>query len=387
MSHLIMLAPANFGSALAQLGKGRVSRLKSWFQGVEPGQGVLDWLELGSPESWDLNHDWIHQGTDPIEGESPVFPFVLTGQTVDRKLYDNLNPYTGELGSDGVVRIPAANLNATYIRLVQNSHDAANPNELVLDKKRYMTTQQTAFALIRGRAHSGEKKGILRSIEDDGKPHPTVRVILACLKVRTAAEYAKVRQNFASENEKVRERELIERQSGFFKTRYFIHDQRSMVIIRLRDHLGHVVTDFDFLLTGKGNNPDLLPEGFFVDSQRNSRDRGTLTYFINHAMIGGSGPIRYKPDNHTVRSASAPMTSLGVRITPRPDDGFVHYREAVLRASKQHLTSFLKADQTTLVDIVLRRVLGRGVFELKNSSVADPNGEDFRKQRPGRPIL
>lgn len=48
MSHLVMLAPANFGSALAQLGKSRVSRLKSWAQDVEPGAGVLNWLELGA---------------------------------------------------------------------------------------------------------------------------------------------------------------------------------------------------------------------------------------------------------------------------------------------------------------------------------------------------
>ena len=59
MSHLIMLAPANFGSALAQLGKGKLSRLKSWFDGVEPGQGVLNWLELGSSEAWELNTNWI----------------------------------------------------------------------------------------------------------------------------------------------------------------------------------------------------------------------------------------------------------------------------------------------------------------------------------------
>jgi hypothetical protein len=59
MSHLIMLAPANFGSALAQLGKSRISRLKTWFEGVEPGTGVLDWLELGSPEAWKLNRAWI----------------------------------------------------------------------------------------------------------------------------------------------------------------------------------------------------------------------------------------------------------------------------------------------------------------------------------------
>src|SRR5580765_7420232 len=47
VSHLVMLAPANFGSALAQLGKARVGRLKAWVDGVEPGTGVLDWLELG----------------------------------------------------------------------------------------------------------------------------------------------------------------------------------------------------------------------------------------------------------------------------------------------------------------------------------------------------
>lgn len=38
MSHLIMLAPANYGSALALLGKGRLSRLSSWFNGAEPGK-------------------------------------------------------------------------------------------------------------------------------------------------------------------------------------------------------------------------------------------------------------------------------------------------------------------------------------------------------------
>jgi hypothetical protein len=43
LSRLIMLAPANFGSALAKLGKGTISRLASWAGGVEPGQGVLDW--------------------------------------------------------------------------------------------------------------------------------------------------------------------------------------------------------------------------------------------------------------------------------------------------------------------------------------------------------
>ncbi len=40
LSALVMLAPPNHGSALAQLGKGRLSRLKSWVEGVaDSGEG------------------------------------------------------------------------------------------------------------------------------------------------------------------------------------------------------------------------------------------------------------------------------------------------------------------------------------------------------------
>src|SRR5579859_4460471 len=55
MSHLVMLAPANHGSALAQLGKTRLSRIKFLLEGAEPGKNILDWLELGSAGQWELN--------------------------------------------------------------------------------------------------------------------------------------------------------------------------------------------------------------------------------------------------------------------------------------------------------------------------------------------
>jgi len=38
---------------------------------------------------------------------------------IDRKLYDHLNSYTGEKGSDGVVRAAAANLNFGLVELKQ----------------------------------------------------------------------------------------------------------------------------------------------------------------------------------------------------------------------------------------------------------------------------
>lgn len=192
MSHLVMLAPANFGSALAQLGKGRLSRMKSWFEGVEPGQGVLDWLELGSRESWELNSAWI-TGDGAQIGPNGVFPFVLTGQSIDRSIYDNLNTYTGETGSDGVVRIAAANLCGTYIRLEQ---EAPQPvpgkqgeyaaKQLVADKPAH--APETALRVIKGKSHTGKDMGIMFSVQASqgyDASTETVNAMLECLQVDT----------------------------------------------------------------------------------------------------------------------------------------------------------------------------------------------------------
>ena len=97
-----------------------MSRIKSWLKGVEPGTGVLDWLELGSPEAWELNRDWTRAGAERV-GARSVFPFVITGQKIDRTMYDHLVPLTAELGSDGVVRVASADLNASYVRLEQQT--------------------------------------------------------------------------------------------------------------------------------------------------------------------------------------------------------------------------------------------------------------------------
>ncbi|MEO7146175.1 MAG: phospholipase, partial [Bryobacteraceae bacterium] len=90
LSHLVMLAPANHGSALAQLGQSRLARITTFFQGVEPGQRILDWLELASDGQWALNLAWM----DYKCVERGVFPFVLQGQSIDAKMYDVLNSYT-----------------------------------------------------------------------------------------------------------------------------------------------------------------------------------------------------------------------------------------------------------------------------------------------------
>ncbi len=377
MSHLIMLAPANFGSALAQLGKGTIGRLKSWWDGIEPGQKVLGWLELGSPEAWQLNRAWIEQTPDFTAGNAPVFPFVLTGQSIDRKLYDHINSYTGELGSDGAVRVAAANLNSTYVRLEQQQpDDDLSAAKLVLTQ--HQSADPTAIALLPGRAHSGETMGILRSVKDNAKPHPTVKAVLACLKVTDGGGYEKTRQQFARQNLTVRKKERVERHHNkLFPDNVYFHDACSMLVLRLRDDQGHPIDDFDLLFTGKNNNPNNLPPSFYKDSQRNSRDGSTMTYFLNHDQMHGLGPVEYK--GKTVRKALPGVRQLGLQISPRPTSGFVHYLPATLSAALNNIEKFCKPDQTTMVDIVLRRMVHKGTFELTRELGAG----EFKGQEPG----
>jgi hypothetical protein len=389
MSHLIMLAPANYGSALAVLGKAKLSRMKSWFQGVEPGQGVLDWLALGSAPAWELNQAWIESKGKHV-GPKGVFPFVLTGQTIDRALYDNINSYTGELGSDGVVRVAAANLQANYVRLVQQKavavpgkRDKYRAPKLELEKK--VAAAKTPLRIVEGKSHSGASKGIMRSVPPaagTAKNQATVDAIFTCVKVKTKADYTQVAKDFDRESKEVQEKERLEvERRRFWVDTTFIHDQFSMVIFRVRDHEGFSVSDFDLVLTaGKDSDPNHLPKGFFADRQLNSTNRDTVTYYFNHSIMTGCDAVMDGDDE--VRPKLPGTTALGFKITARPDDGFAHYLPCSISASAEFLRGVMNPNATTMVDIVLRRVVGEETFRLDKGTKMG----SFKSTKPGKPL-
>jgi hypothetical protein len=402
MSHLVMLAPANFGSALAQLGKGRLGRLRSGWNCIEPGQGVLNWLEHASPESWELNRDWIQRSaaTDPGRMVPSLFQFVLTGQTIDRKMYDHVNSYTGESGSDGTVRVAAANLNASYLRLEQTI-DADEVERLMraidqrsssldLDAWNWNTNLHvverviaapTAFRLIPEASHVGEKTGILFSIESSGASE-TVSAIVRCLNVKSRHAYDRLCDDFTRENETVRRSERVEVESGFFRNTYFFHDTHSLVMVRLRDDRGQPITDFDFKLTGRRDSPDGLPPGFFVDRQCNRRDPSALTYYINTDAMTGMPAVKDPRTGKVIRGKFPGVDRLGIRVYPRPLTGYAHYFPGILAAAVGDIDDFVRADETTMLDIILRRIVHRGVHEVVPADDIDQRG-DFRNQPRG----
>jgi hypothetical protein len=354
LSHLMMLAPANFGSALAQLGKGLLGRLKAWFGGVEPGQRILDWLELGSAESLSLNLDYIHSD-DPVKRGQ--FLFVLTGDRPDRKLYDHLNSYTGEDGSDGVVRIAAANLNAHHAVLSPQANARGDTDTLTLNLNR---SPRCAFKLIADAAHSGDERGIMASAAP-----ATVQAILRCLQVRSVDDYESLCDAFERENT-ARDADKVELEpAGPFSPRVHIHDPRSLLIVRLTDEAGEPLTGAGFLFTaGAQASPDLLPAGFLLDRQANSRQRTTISLFLDHSLLAGDDRVADPRNSRkTLRPAVASHRPYGASVQPVDLGGLVHHALA-RSAAGDDLFAMLGPHQTTVLDVVLPRKIHEGVFRL-----------------------
>jgi hypothetical protein len=373
LSHLVMLAPANFGSALAQLGKGTLGKLKAWWNGVEPGQRILDWLELGSADSLSLNLDRIHSA-DPTAQDQ--YLFVLAGDRPDRSLYDYLNSYTGEDGSDGVVRIAAANLNASHAAL--SIQTGAGGNVVDTLSLNLLRGPQCAFKLMAGAAHTGDTHGILSSAAP-----ATVEAILRCLQVRSGADYGALCTTFDNENAQ-RDADKVELEpAGPFAPRVHIHDPRSLLILRLLDEAGEPLTGAGCLLTaGAQASPDLMPEGFMLDRQANSHSPTTISLFLNYSLLAGdAGVVDPTNTRKTLRPAVISHRPYGASVQPADLSGLVHHALA-RSATGDDLLAMFGPHQTTVLDVILPRKIHEGVFRLTQTLTP----EDFSKPVAGAVI-
>jgi hypothetical protein len=346
MKHLIMLAPANHGSALAQLGKGVLSRIKGLTEGVEPGVKVLDWLELGSDASWKLNECWLTYDCVP----HGVYPFVLTGQTIDRAFYDHLNSYTGEPGSDGVVRAAAANMNYRLLRLHQDGE------ALVVS-----STQRSvcsAFGILPGMAHSGEDKGIIRSVQlSKASKHPAAQWVLRCLQVASVADYKAVCAELDKVTAQTQRDERIEVQKKLFGAKKYYTGRYCMLVFRFIDDRGDALSDYDLFITGGPNySPDDLPAGFFLDRQRNKRNGGKLTYYLDYDVLR-RGLNRKELEGR-----------IGFKVIARPlegGDSLAYYRPLEFESAEDAIADILHPNETLMIEIKLQRCVDATVFRVE----------------------
>jgi hypothetical protein len=358
LEHLLMLAPPNHGSALAQLGKATVGRLKATFEGIEPGVQILDWLELGSPQQRVLNENFLAYNLPKAHADGGRhFPVVLTGETIDRSLYDFVNSYTGEAGSDGVVRTAAANLDSRWLTLEQTDEPVKvrglpGATRLQLRKGGVRRPPDTPFRIIPNASHSGSKIGIIKSVKPaNAAGKDVVEQTLEVLKIANGDDYSAYINSSAEATAKLQ-------RPG---ERYF------QVVFRVNDDEGRPINDFDLIiLGGPAYDPNALPKGFFRDRQRNRHAPNTIVYYMNHDKL-----------------AQVVDGLFGFRVLARPDHGFAYYAPAEFRSNTVKVDEVIDPNVTTYVDIVLKRRVDREAVRFDPESLGygkfskvKPSGEE-----------
>ncbi|MCG3204449.1 MAG: hypothetical protein KCHDKBKB_01164 [Elusimicrobia bacterium] len=333
MTHLIMLAPPNNGSRLAELGKSRLSRLRS-LVGVEPGMKVLDALELGSEFQWDLNTSWIQKKLHAAPG---FYPIVITGQWIDKKLWDSIIPATYERGSDGVVRAASANLNMQKITVT----DKGQILREVMGGIPFLVTPKTA--------HSDEKYGIMGSIPLRGN-HPVLAGILSALEVDSREEYQALEADFAMKTT------LLQRKETYYDGSKL--DRYCQVVFRVMDNQGNALGDYALEIVDASLRGDRMPSGFFGDKHKNLVAPEKFVYFLNYD-----------------RMSEIQGGKVGFRLNSAANTPLINYQEATLLAPL-NVESVVKPNQTTFVEVILNRRINKKVFEItKNFSYQKITGE------------
>lgn len=333
LSHLIMLSPANHGSSLATLGKTKVGRIKAWYNGVEPGVGILDWLQLGSNEQWQLNNSTLEYSY-----ENSYYPFVLSGEKIDEQFYDFLNSYLVEKGSDGVIRLCGANLNYKKVTLVQeikstklriNQSESPYASSLILQDK-IKSAPKCAFEVMKNTSHTGKMYGIMESVKKHRVIKPVVYSILEALHVNSKEAYEHTLLEMKERSQKMQSSE-----------------QFMMLIFNIKDNYGNRIYDYDMiLLAGENYEPNKLPRGFFVDRQKN-RQSGNLVYYLNYTKFKKIKDGKF-----------------GIRIIARPSEGFSHYECVEFRSEGIAFDDVFSPNESVMIEITLHRNISKNTFVL-----------------------
>ncbi|MEX2353782.1 MAG: hypothetical protein WD709_06305 [Gammaproteobacteria bacterium] len=127
--HLLMFAPANFGSDLAAMGQSFLGKTRTTFFNshshkadfMESGKEVLQGLEPASPFQWDLSHFDLHGENgayfNPTNAEQHrCYPFVFAAGYSYTGLQARLLKKRAKPGTDGTVRISGTSLNTRKCR-------------------------------------------------------------------------------------------------------------------------------------------------------------------------------------------------------------------------------------------------------------------------------
>jgi hypothetical protein len=241
-------------------------------------------------------------------------------------------PATYERGSDGVVRACSANLNFRKFVADGSRSIKIEPHEGL------------AFLLTPKSSHSDERFGLMAGIPAKGD-HPVLTAILHALAVTDGRAYNKLAVQFREQTDALQKSETYYDQTPL--------ERYCQLVVRLRDQSGQGLRDYAIELIDSQGRGDRFPTGFMAHAVQNPNSPETYVYYLNFdrvsRVVGGQ---------------------VGIKVQSVSGSPLVAYEEIKLIGEKFRVESLLAPNQTTVVDVVIRRQLNKNIFRLtKNMSV------------------
>lgn len=377
---LVMLAPANFGSVLANMGRSMIGRItKGWGNWFETGESMLHALELASRYQYDLARRdlFAPEGAGPSPspyGSDKVWPFVISGT----------HPYPGALraivnenGGDGTVRVPSANLNIRG-RTIDFSRESRKP-EISEWRTRHEYRDGFAFpfAVLPDRTHA--------SVIDPEKPDVPYQapdpsfelgnLILTALNCESYGDYQALVQTWRDLNQ---DTASLTGDDGARRNRFKGNDdpehfhQYYQIVVDVIDDSGEPVNDYFLEFFASDDDEDVSDAVYFHSE------------VLEHVHVNARMPARrcFFIDRHDLmrnfyddQVAAGAAKVLCLSISAQPPGPNIRYFEDITHGARQHVVihgedgdnRWLKRNSTHFIRIVIPRNPADGVFTLRRA--------------------
>lgn len=348
VKHLLMFAPANFGSDLAEMGQSFLGKFRSTFFNsnrkpgdfLESGKFVLQGLEPASPFQWDLSDRDLHgEGffNPDLGADNVCYPFVLAagkgyGGLQARLVKDRKKP-----GTDGTVRICGTSLNTRKCVIDFCAREVAPAWR---EERKFETVP---FAIFGNFNH-----GSIIELTSEFEQGPG-KWALKALTVDTFASYKAMAEAYRD-----------------YTVRNYVGDPYQQFFFKVRDDVGLPVHDFyiDFyaqLEDGSVHEKLTLEFDKYFEAEfyRHSAEPACRALLLNLARLREYFKRLKAAKARLVFDVSAISPLHEVRYLPAYAVVFDHL-------TKGDEPTFLYENTTTLVEIVLNRVASDRVLHLVN---------------------
>jgi hypothetical protein len=377
VKNLVHLAGANFGSGLAHIGRGQLSRWgRLIFQGTGRGVHVLNELEFGSWKTIDMHLHYLQPGND-MHRDYQVQEFCIIGSQTLTILRPIPIRYVKEDSADNTVRTSAGNLNFNYLTVTPKPRafklGVRSLNQLV--KKRlndqplkdtcyqcdmsYLShkRQEVPFAVTFETAHFGGDIGIVSGSKNRSSVMPLIKFALNAS--YGVDSYQKVAERFRKAMARTFVRAAALKWSVLEWDKQQQYEAHAQLIFRLKDQYGHAVEHFDVRLNSAGQDKDLPKlEKMIEDHHGNKKDKGTITFYLRTQ--------KYDSKKKVWRELLNEVAGVSVEITGyEPDSGDISYVPMNIELDQTQINALLQSFRTTIIDITLVRLPSERVFNVE----------------------